>query len=39
MMDQLYEMNKTLIGPDENVLKVGWILKLPQAPTNADAQR
>jgi nucleoid-associated protein YgaU len=39
MMDQLYEANKTLIGADENVLKIGWILKLPQAPTAASAQR
>jgi nucleoid-associated protein YgaU len=39
MMDKLYEMNKTLIGPDENMLKIGWILKLPQSPAAADAQR
>ena len=39
MMDKLYEMNKKLIGPDENVLKIGWILKLPQAPAAASAQR
>lgn len=39
MVDKLYDMNKTLIGPDENVLKIGWILKLPQAPAAASAQR
>jgi nucleoid-associated protein YgaU len=39
MVDKLYEMNKTLIGADENVLKIGWILKLPQAPAAASAQR
>jgi nucleoid-associated protein YgaU len=39
MQSKLYEMNKTLIGPDENVLKIGWILKLPQAPTAAADQR
>lgn len=39
MMDQLYEANKTLIGPDENMLKIGWMLKLPQAPTEANALR
>ena len=35
MKDNLYEANKTLIGPDENRLKVGWVLKLPQPPTVA----
>jgi len=39
MMDQLYEANKSLIGPDENVLKIGWTLKLPQAPTSVGDQR
>jgi LysM repeat protein len=38
MIDQLYQANKTLIGPDENVLKIGWVLKLPQAPTVGDHQ-
>jgi nucleoid-associated protein YgaU len=33
MKDTLYEANKSLIGPDEDRLKVGWILKLPQPPT------
>lgn len=33
MKDNLYEANKSLIGPDEDRLKVGWILKLPQPPT------
>jgi nucleoid-associated protein YgaU len=39
MIDRLYTANKSLIGPDENVLKIGWVLKLPQAPTVASAQR
>jgi nucleoid-associated protein YgaU len=33
MKDSLYEANKTLIGPDEDRLKIGWVLKLPQPPT------
>jgi nucleoid-associated protein YgaU len=33
MIEDLYQTNKTLIGPDENVLKIGWVLKLPSAPT------
>jgi nucleoid-associated protein YgaU len=33
MSDKLYEMNKALIGPDENVLKIGWVLILPKPPT------
>lgn len=36
MIEPLYEANKTLIGPDENVLKIGWILKLPQPPTTGE---
>jgi nucleoid-associated protein YgaU len=39
MIDRLYLANKSLIGPDENMLKIGWVLKLPQAPTVASAQR
>jgi len=39
MIDKLYLANKSLIGPDENMLKIGWVLKLPQAPTVASAQR
>ncbi|HEY1922798.1 MAG TPA: LysM peptidoglycan-binding domain-containing protein [Tepidisphaeraceae bacterium] len=39
MIDRLYLANKSLIGPDENRLKIGWVLKLPQAPTVASAQR
>jgi nucleoid-associated protein YgaU len=35
MQEKLYETNKTLIGPDENRLKVGWVLKLPSPPTVA----
>jgi nucleoid-associated protein YgaU len=38
MMDKLYEANKTLIGPDENVLKIGWVLKLPEVPVTGNAQ-
>jgi nucleoid-associated protein YgaU len=38
MIEQLYQANKTLIGPDENVLKIGWVLKLPSAPTLGDHQ-
>jgi nucleoid-associated protein YgaU len=33
MKDKLYELNRALIGADENRLKVGWILKLPEPPT------
>jgi len=33
MKDKLYELNRTLIGPDENRLKVGWVLKLPEPPS------
>ncbi len=39
MIDKLYLANKSMIGPDENVLKIGWVLKLPQPPTVASAQR
>jgi nucleoid-associated protein YgaU len=39
MMDSLYQANKGLIGADENVLKVGWTLHLPEAPTIAGADR
>jgi nucleoid-associated protein YgaU len=39
MIDKLYLANQSLIGPDENVLKIGWVLKLPQPPTVASAQR
>jgi nucleoid-associated protein YgaU len=35
MKDNLYDANKSLIGADENRLKVGWVLKLPQPPTVA----
>ncbi len=38
MIEDLYQANKTLIGPDENVLKIGWVLKLPATPTGT-AQR
>jgi nucleoid-associated protein YgaU len=37
MIGKLYDANQSLIGPDENVLKVGWILKLPQPPSVASA--
>lgn len=33
MKDKLYDLNHALIGADENRLKVGWILKLPEPPT------
>jgi nucleoid-associated protein YgaU len=39
MKDSLYAANKTLIGPDEDRLKVGWVLRLPQPPTIASAAR
>jgi nucleoid-associated protein YgaU len=39
MKDSLYAANKKLIGPDEDRLKVGWVLKLPQPPTVASAAR
>ncbi len=39
MIDALYQMNKSLIGSNEDVLKVGWVLKLPKAPTVANAGR
>jgi len=39
MIDKLYEANRNLIGADENVLKIGWVLKLPETPTQAGAQR
>jgi nucleoid-associated protein YgaU len=32
--DKLYELNKTLIGPDPGKLKVGMLLKLPDVPTS-----
>jgi nucleoid-associated protein YgaU len=35
MIERLYEANKAVIGPDENVLKIGWVLKLPEQPTNS----
>jgi nucleoid-associated protein YgaU len=34
MKFKLYDANKALIGPDENRLKIGWVLKLPEPPTN-----
>lgn len=39
VVNQIYQANKSLIGPDEDVLKIGWILKLPKPPTETDAQR
>jgi nucleoid-associated protein YgaU len=39
MVGKIYEFNKTLIGDNENVLKVGWVLKLPvDAPAPGDSQ-
>ena len=34
MIAKLYQMNRSVIGSDENVLKIGWVLKLPEAPTS-----
>ncbi|HVT90752.1 MAG TPA: LysM peptidoglycan-binding domain-containing protein [Tepidisphaeraceae bacterium] len=31
-MDKLYDLNKSIIGPDRTKLHVGMVLKLPQAP-------
>jgi nucleoid-associated protein YgaU len=39
MIEKIYQSNIKLIGPNENMLKVGWILKLPQPPTEAGSQR
>ncbi|HEX4054380.1 MAG TPA: LysM domain-containing protein [Tepidisphaeraceae bacterium] len=39
MIDAIYQANKSLIGSSEDVLKVGWVLKLPKAPTVASAAR
>jgi len=39
MIEKIYQSNKKLIGPNENVLKVGWILRLPQPPTETGSQR
>lgn len=36
-VDHLYEMNKSIIGPDPSKLKVGTILKIPAPPTVATA--
>jgi nucleoid-associated protein YgaU len=37
-LEQIYELNRGLIGPDENVLKIGWVLKLPRPPQTASGQ-
>jgi nucleoid-associated protein YgaU len=37
MADKIYDANKGLIGPDEDRLKIGWVLKLPQPPTSNNA--
>jgi nucleoid-associated protein YgaU len=34
-VEKLYQLNKGLIGEDENRLKIGWVLKLPQPPSNS----
>jgi nucleoid-associated protein YgaU len=40
MQDSIYQLNKSLIGDDPDKLKVGWVLKLPQAPAaTIDAPR
>jgi LysM repeat protein len=33
MQFKIYDANRSLIGADENRLKVGWVLKLPSPPT------
>jgi nucleoid-associated protein YgaU len=33
MVDRIYELNQTAIGPDKAKLKLGMVLKLPEAPT------
>jgi len=33
--EKIYELNKATIGPDQAKLKVGMVLKLPEAPTTA----
>jgi len=39
MQDKLYDTNRKLIGPDENRLKIGMVLALPQPPSVASASR
>jgi nucleoid-associated protein YgaU len=39
MQEKIYQANKALIGDDENVLKIGWVLKLPEAPTAGSSSR
>ena len=39
MQDKLYDTNRKLIGPDENRLKIGMVLVLPQPPSVASASR
>jgi nucleoid-associated protein YgaU len=36
--DDLYELNKDKIGDDSSRVKVGMVLKLPEAPTATSAQ-
>ena len=37
--NELYELNKDRIGPDSSRLKLGMVLKLPEAPTNSVSTR
>jgi nucleoid-associated protein YgaU len=39
MVSKIYELNKSLMGNNENVLKIGWVLKLPvEATAPGDSQ-
>ncbi|HKO19880.1 MAG TPA: LysM domain-containing protein, partial [Acidobacteriaceae bacterium] len=37
MVDKIYELNKSTIGPNPAALKVGTVLKLPEPPVNTTA--
>jgi nucleoid-associated protein YgaU len=37
MVEKIYDVNRARIGPDENRLTIGWVLKLPQPPTNSNS--
>jgi nucleoid-associated protein YgaU len=36
MVDKIYELNKAAIGPNKAKLKLGMVLKLPEAPVAKD---
>jgi nucleoid-associated protein YgaU len=38
MVDKIYELNKSTIGPNPAALKVGMVLKLPEPPATAIAR-